>query len=231
MDTTALAERQLIWLASHFLCAIFGGLLGRRKGRELEGILWGALLGILGLIIIFLRGPTTDLQARRERARLARDGGFQSPQALVDPAVVRALAERQERQKRFLGPAVFVVIMTTLAVSLWGGRGCAPASPETSDEELIRLAGRMKPGDPSGDAPQGAGAPTPARDLSELDPPAVAKGQPWRRDIGGCDASYPDHCIHSPPPDLDCRDIGHRIRVVGSDPHRLDRDHDGWACE
>ena len=47
-----------------------------------------------------------------------------------------------------------------------------------------------------------------------------------------CDPSYPDVCIPSPPPDLDCKDIPHRnFRVVGSDPHRFDRDKDGIGCE
>jgi hypothetical protein len=31
--------------------------------------------------------------------------------------------------------------------------------------------------------------------------------------------------------DLDCADVGHRVKVTGDDPHRLDRDRDGWGCE
>lgn len=31
--------------------------------------------------------------------------------------------------------------------------------------------------------------------------------------------------------DLDCADVGHSVKVTGSDPHRLDRDGDGWGCE
>lgn len=47
-----------------------------------------------------------------------------------------------------------------------------------------------------------------------------------------CHPGYADVCIPPPPPDLDCRDIpARRIRVVGSDPHRLDGNHDGVACE
>jgi micrococcal nuclease len=49
---------------------------------------------------------------------------------------------------------------------------------------------------------------------------------------GNCDPSYPDVCIPSPPPDLDCGDISfRRFRVVGADPHRFDGDHDGVGCE
>jgi hypothetical protein len=31
--------------------------------------------------------------------------------------------------------------------------------------------------------------------------------------------------------DLDCADIGHEVRIRGSDPHGLDRDGDGIGCE
>jgi hypothetical protein len=47
-----------------------------------------------------------------------------------------------------------------------------------------------------------------------------------------CDPSYPDVCIPSPPPDLACSDISERrFEVVGSDPHALDGDNNGIACE
>jgi micrococcal nuclease len=47
-----------------------------------------------------------------------------------------------------------------------------------------------------------------------------------------CHPSYPDVCIPSPPPDLDCGDISFRsFRVVGSDPHRFDSNNDGIGCE
>ena len=51
-------------------------------------------------------------------------------------------------------------------------------------------------------------------------------------DGDGCDDSYPDFCIRSPPPDLDCGGMSHKnFKVVGSDPHRLDGDNDGKGCE
>ncbi len=47
-----------------------------------------------------------------------------------------------------------------------------------------------------------------------------------------CDASYPDFCIPSPPPDLNCADVPQkRFTVTGSDPHGFDRDGDGIGCE
>jgi micrococcal nuclease len=52
---------------------------------------------------------------------------------------------------------------------------------------------------------------------------------------GKCDPNYAGGCVPPPPPDLDCADIRARgiapVRVIGSDPHRLDGDHDGLGCE
>jgi hypothetical protein len=45
--------------------------------------------------------------------------------------------------------------------------------------------------------------------------PAAPSAEPW----------------NLPGPDLDCGDIGRRVRVTGSDYHRLDADGDGWGCE
>jgi micrococcal nuclease len=48
---------------------------------------------------------------------------------------------------------------------------------------------------------------------------------------GDCDTSYPDVCIPSPPPDLDCDDVAaRRFRVVPPDPHRFDGNGDGIGC-
>jgi hypothetical protein len=47
-----------------------------------------------------------------------------------------------------------------------------------------------------------------------------------------CDPSYPDICIASPPPDLNCDDVSFKdIKVVGDDPHGFDREGDGIGCE
>jgi len=61
----------------------------------------------------------------------------------------------------------------------------------------------------------------------------VASHGQFRRDIGSdCDPSYPDVCIAPPPPDLDCPDTPFaNFRVIGSDPHHFDADHDGIGCE
>ncbi|MGH9049506.1 MAG: thermonuclease family protein [Acidimicrobiia bacterium] len=65
---------------------------------------------------------------------------------------------------------------------------------------------------------------------SACDDLEVPKATP--RELGGCDASYPDMCVPSPPPDLDCRDISERrFRVEGGDPHHFDGDRNGLGCE
>jgi hypothetical protein len=52
-------------------------------------------------------------------------------------------------------------------------------------------------------------------------------------DDRGCNLSYPEDCIPSPPPDLDCGDNGvpNNVKVLPPDPHRLDGDKDGVGCE
>jgi micrococcal nuclease len=47
---------------------------------------------------------------------------------------------------------------------------------------------------------------------------------------GNCHPSYTP-CVPPPPPDLDCGDLSGPIQVSGDDPHRLDGDGDGVACE
>jgi micrococcal nuclease len=47
-----------------------------------------------------------------------------------------------------------------------------------------------------------------------------------------CDVSYPNVCIHSAPPDLDCGEIKHRnFKVLSADPHGFDGDGDGIGCD
>jgi beta-lactamase superfamily II metal-dependent hydrolase len=54
-------------------------------------------------------------------------------------------------------------------------------------------------------------------------------------DADECDDAYPDFCIPSPPPDLNCSSPQladrKRFAVLAPDPHHLDPDHDGIGCE
>lgn len=80
-------------------------------------------------------------------------------------------------------------------------------------------------GDGTPDVPSPAPQPSPQ-------PQPVPQPQPIPPPGGNCDPAYPDVCIPSPPPDLDCRDIPYRdFRVLPPDPHRFDGDKDGIGCE
>lgn len=46
----------------------------------------------------------------------------------------------------------------------------------------------------------------------------------------GCAPGY-DPCVPPFPPDVDCADVDGPVRVTGPDPHGLDGDRDGYACE
>ncbi|QGN31559.1 DUF1524 domain-containing protein [Microlunatus sp. Gsoil 973] len=67
--------------------------------------------------------------------------------------------------------------------------------------------------------------PTSTPPIQQSRPPADPNGGP-----GKCAPGY-SPCIPPYPPDLDCADVTGPIIVTGSDPHRLDGDHDGIACE
>jgi endonuclease YncB( thermonuclease family) len=47
---------------------------------------------------------------------------------------------------------------------------------------------------------------------------------------GNCAPGYTP-CVPAYPPDVNCPDVNGPIAVTGSDPHGLDADHDGVACE
>lgn len=56
------------------------------------------------------------------------------------------------------------------------------------------------------------------------------KPKPLAAPAGTCAPGY-SPCIPPYPPDLDCADVDGPIYVTGSDPHGLDGDGDGVACE
>jgi hypothetical protein len=47
---------------------------------------------------------------------------------------------------------------------------------------------------------------------------------------GGCAPGY-SPCVPAFPPDIDCADVNGPVAVSGTDPHGLDADGDGTACE
>jgi len=76
--------------------------------------------------------------------------------------------------------------------------------------------------------------PTPTPKPTYAPPPSGGSGSGGNGGGSGgeCDPAYPDFCIPSPPPDLDCKDISQkRFRVLPPDPHNFDSDGDGIGCE
>lgn len=55
--------------------------------------------------------------------------------------------------------------------------------------------------------------------------------EPGKRSGGGNCAEGYDPCVPPYPPDVDCADVDGPIRVTGEDPHGLDGEGDGIACE
>ena len=88
---------------------------------------------------------------------------------------------------------------------------------------------------------------TPLPTPTETPPPTataevIQAPEPTRADTpepvheADCNPSYPEVCIPSPPPDLDCGEIremfGYEdIKVLQPDPHELDREKGGIGCE
>jgi micrococcal nuclease len=102
----------------------------------------------------------------------------------------------------------------TSAVGMWSACGAGPPPPPVA------------PPPPPPVAPPPPPPPPPAEP-----PPPTLPPPPGR-----CHPSYPDFCIPPSPPDLDCGDFTQRnFRVLWTvpdpDPHRLDGDRDGIACE
>jgi len=53
-----------------------------------------------------------------------------------------------------------------------------------------------------------------------------------QQDDSDCDFSYPNTCISSPPPNLNCKDISDKtFEFLPPDPHVFDRDKDGIGCD
>ena len=96
---------------------------------------------------------------------------------------------------------------------------------------LVILAGVGAAGAGDGRALEAAAswsAPRPL-DVARALLPFVVGGRPPSE----CDPSYPTVCLPPPPPDLDCPEVLPLVNfpALPADPHHLDADKDGIACE
>jgi endonuclease YncB( thermonuclease family) len=119
-----------------------------------------------------------------------------------------------------------------LTLGIWGDP-CAPptpASPTTTHRaqppaESDGAADVQRFTPPVTAAPERDPRPTPR---PEPQPEPQPDREPSGRD---CHSSYVP-CVPNSPRDLDCKDVGHRVTVVGPDTYRLDGDdNDGKGCE
>ena len=89
---------------------------------------------------------------------------------------------------------------------------------------------------PAIEEPEQTPPPAPPTEPTSTPPPSPPPPEPTPTPEANCHSSYPSVCIPPPPPDLNCGDIPYtnievRHDVPDPDPHKLDRDKDGVACE
>jgi len=73
-------------------------------------------------------------------------------------------------------------------------------------------------------------APIPTPTPSPAPSPSAAPRPFVQPNPGGCAFGYTP-CVPPYPPDVNCEDVAGPIQVTGADPHGLDADNDGIACE
>jgi hypothetical protein len=122
---------------------------------------------------------------------------------------------RPKRRRRGAIAAIIIIIFLFII-----GIGAYSSTKQPTTETSSNLGTESNLATPSEETT------SPSLPSSGTDEPVSSSGS------GNCDPSYPDFCIPSPPPDLDCPDVsGKRFTVSGSDPHGFDRDGDGVGCE
>jgi hypothetical protein len=121
----------------------------------------------------------------------------------------------------FVGDWIAVKVRWDLAVDL--------RERDALADDIARCSATEMPYVPAGSAGETGGQP--GTDGPTLDPGASPLAT-MPATGAGCDPAYPTVCIPPAPPDLDCGDIAYRnFKVLPSDPHRFDSDHDGMGCE
>jgi hypothetical protein len=122
--------------------------------------------------------------------------------------------------KKFLGwgAAIFGVLTIIGAVSS-SGTNTNSVVPSAALEFSASQEAKSKPAE---------SAPSTPLQTQQVSPVATLTPAPQPK--SNCDPNY-NPCVPNVSYDLDCADIGFSVTVVGSDPHRFDRDGDGYGCE
>lgn len=162
-------------------------------------------------------------------------GSASSPTATSEPSAERTPAPLQQ------------TVAAAAPTAAPGGAGGGEATRPTSQPQAITTPAPTSPTAPqaiantpaptsaptptatSAPAPTATNAsPTPVPPTNTPPPPPPPTPVPQPQ----CDPNYTGACVPPYPPDVNCPDIPVKnFRSIGSDPHGLDRDKDGIACE
>jgi len=150
---------------------------------------------------------------------------------LVNPRLVMPWPQAQNRRTVAVtyGPAAFLFLLLAgiTAPEAPQEEAAAPSPQPTATLSPVPTAEATPAPTPT---PTPEPLPTPPPEPTA--PPPEPEPTPGEESAGNCDPAYPDACIPSPPPDLDCEDIAQRgFTVLAPDPHGFDREGDGLGCE
>jgi hypothetical protein len=135
------------------------------------------------------------------------------------------------KPKRRRRGAIAAVIIIIFLFVIGVGAYSSTKQPTTQTSSNLETSSNL--GSPSEQSTSPSSSGSPSEKSTSASPPSSGYSEPESSSgSANCDPSYPDFCISSPPPDLDCPDVsGKRFTVSGSDPHGFDRDGDGVGCE
>lgn len=102
------------------------------------------------------------------------------------------------------------------------------SSPSGGNQGLVDGGGTEQPSNGAGNGSGGSDQPVYVAPTEA--PVYVAPTEPPVDQGGGCNPNY-SGCVPNVSYDLDCKDIGYSVQVIGYDQYGLDRDGDGVGCE
>lgn len=156
-----------------------------------------------------------------------------------------------DKYKEHLDEAEQYSVQHVTGVRLLCGKFGQPLGAQPSDEQVRQamfaqpnqgqfapwLASAPAAQQPASASQQSATVEKPVPVVSNNEAPAVVEQPVYEAPVvveqpatGGCDPNYTP-CVPQVPYDLDCKDIGFSVTVIGYDVHGFDRDKDGWGCE
>jgi hypothetical protein len=187
---------------------------------------------------------TTNGKVRQSRRRRGRLHNQQDQRPGIAPQLRPHSADRETLAGRTVGlvadhtqddrdrydRALRYVILpaglnySVLAAEAGAARSYIYDSPVSEHAAIIAAEQRAKAADAGLWGPPCFGAENTAEPAPQPEP------EPQPEPAGNCAPGY-DPCVPPYPPDVDCADVNGPITVTGSDPHGLDGDDDGTACE